>query len=79
MQRSADKGEKRLLRERAKLADFGLLAVEGADLDELLHEAAAEVARSLDVRSATRARRSARSGHHREGQAAFRLSLDLAS
>jgi hypothetical protein len=49
MQRSADNGEKRLLRERAKLADFGLLAVEGADLDELLQEAAAEAARSLDV------------------------------
>jgi two-component sensor histidine kinase len=45
----ADNGEKRLLRERAKLADFGLLAVEGADLDELLQEAAAEAARSLDV------------------------------
>ena len=49
MQRSADNGEKRLLRERAKLADFGLLAVEGADLDELLQQAAAEAARSLDV------------------------------
>jgi hypothetical protein len=49
MQHSADNGEKRLLRERAKLADFGLLAVEGADLDELLQEAAAEAARSLDV------------------------------
>jgi two-component sensor histidine kinase len=42
-------GEKRLLRQRAQLADFGLLAVEGADLDELLQEAAAEAARSLDV------------------------------
>jgi two-component sensor histidine kinase len=42
--------EKRLLEERAKFADFGLLAVEGADLDELLHQAAAEAARSLDVR-----------------------------
>jgi two-component sensor histidine kinase len=41
--------EKRLLQQRAKLADFGLLAVEGADLDELLQEAAAEAARSLDV------------------------------
>jgi two-component sensor histidine kinase len=49
MQRSAENGEKRLLRERAKLADFGLLAVEGADLDELLQEAAVEAARSLDV------------------------------
>jgi two-component sensor histidine kinase len=41
--------EKKLLEERAKFADFGLLAVEGADLDELLHEAAVEAARSLDV------------------------------
>jgi two-component sensor histidine kinase len=46
----ADAAEKRLLEERAKFADFGLLAVEGADLDELLHQAAAEAARSLDVR-----------------------------
>jgi two-component sensor histidine kinase len=45
----AGDGEKRLLQQRAKLADFGLLAVEGADLDELLQEAAAEAARSLDV------------------------------
>jgi two-component sensor histidine kinase len=45
----ADDAEKRLLEERAKFADFGLLAVEGADLDELLHQAAAEAARSLDV------------------------------
>ena len=45
----ADDAEKRLLEERANLADFGLLAVEGADLDELLHQAAAEAARSLDV------------------------------
>ena len=44
----ADDAEKRLLEQRAHLADFGLLAVEGADLDELLHQAAAE-ARSLDV------------------------------
>ena len=44
-----DDGEKRLLTERAKLADFGLAAIEGADLDELLQEAAAEAARSLDV------------------------------
>jgi two-component sensor histidine kinase len=41
--------EKRLLEERTKLVDFGLLAVEGADLDGLLHQAAAEAARSLDV------------------------------
>jgi two-component sensor histidine kinase len=45
----ADDREKRLLQQRAKLADFGLLAVEGADLDELLQEAATEAARSLDV------------------------------
>ena len=45
----ADDAEKRLREERANLADFGLLAVEGADLDELLHQAAAEAARSLDV------------------------------
>jgi two-component sensor histidine kinase len=45
----ADDAEKRLLEERAKFADFGLLAVEGADLDELLHQAAAEAARSLGV------------------------------
>jgi two-component sensor histidine kinase len=49
MQGLAENGEKKLLKERAKLADFGLLAVEGADLDELLQEAAAEAARSLDV------------------------------
>ena len=45
----ADEVEKRLLEERAKFADFGLLAIEGADLDELLHQAAVEAARSLDV------------------------------
>lgn len=45
----ADDAEKRLLEERTQFADFGLLAVEGADLDELLHQAAAEAARSLDV------------------------------
>ena len=45
----ADDAEKRLREERANLADFGLLAVEGADLDELLQQAAAEAARSLDV------------------------------
>jgi hypothetical protein len=32
---------RRFLQQRAKLADFGLLAVEGADLDALLQEAAA--------------------------------------
>ena len=45
----AEDAEKRLLEERAKFADFGLLAVEGTDLDELLHQAAVEAARSLDV------------------------------
>ena len=45
----ADDAEKRLLEERAKFADFGLLAVEGTDIDELLHQAAVEAARSLDV------------------------------
>ena len=45
----ADDAENRLREERANLADFGLLAVEGADLDELLHQAAAEAAHSLDV------------------------------
>jgi two-component sensor histidine kinase len=45
----ADDAEKRLREERAKFADLGLLAVEGADLDELLQQAAAEAARSLGV------------------------------
>jgi two-component sensor histidine kinase len=45
----ADDAEKRLREERAKLADFGLLAVEGAELDELLQQAAVEAARSLGV------------------------------
>jgi two-component sensor histidine kinase len=45
----ADDAEKRLREERTKFADLGLLAVEGADLDELLCQAAAEAARSLDV------------------------------
>jgi two-component sensor histidine kinase len=45
----AGEAEERLLRQRAKLADFGLLAVEGADLDELLREAAVEAGRSLNV------------------------------
>jgi hypothetical protein len=38
MQGLAENGEKKLLRERAKLADIGLLAVERGDLDELLQE-----------------------------------------
>jgi two-component system, sensor histidine kinase PdtaS len=45
----ADDVERRLLEERAQFADFGLLAVEGTDLDELLHQAAVEAARSLGV------------------------------
>ena len=40
----ADDAEKRLREERAKFADFGLLAAEGADLDQLLHQAATEAA-----------------------------------
>jgi two-component sensor histidine kinase len=45
----ADEAEQKLRDERAKFAEFGLLAVEGADLDELLHQAAVEAAHSLDV------------------------------
>ena len=45
----ADDAEQRLREERAKFADLGLLAVEGADLDELLQQAAVEAARILDV------------------------------
>jgi two-component sensor histidine kinase len=37
------------LRQRADIAEFGLRASRGADLDELLHEAAAEAASSLGV------------------------------
>ena len=47
--RVADDAEQRLREERAKFADLGLLAVEGADLDKLLQQAAAEAARSLGV------------------------------
>ena len=39
-----------LLQQRAGLAEFGLRASAGAALDELLHDAALEVARSLGVR-----------------------------
>jgi two-component sensor histidine kinase len=49
MRRLADDAEKRLLEERAQFAEFGLLAVEGADLDGLLRQAATEAARSLGV------------------------------
>jgi two-component sensor histidine kinase len=44
-----DEVQRRFLRERAGLADFGLRAAQGADLDGLLHDAADEAARSLDV------------------------------
>jgi two-component sensor histidine kinase len=45
----ADDAEERLREERTQFADFGQLAVEGADLDGLLQQAAAEAARSLGV------------------------------
>jgi two-component sensor histidine kinase len=44
-----DDTHRRFLQERAELADFGLRAAEGADLDGLLQGAAEEAARSLDV------------------------------
>jgi two-component sensor histidine kinase len=44
-----DEVQRRFLRERAGLADFGMRAAQGADLDGLLHDAADEAARSLDV------------------------------
>jgi hypothetical protein len=43
----AKDAEERLREERAQFAEFGLLAVEGADLDGLLQQAAAEAAHSL--------------------------------
>jgi two-component sensor histidine kinase len=45
----AGDAEERLREERAQFADFGQLAVEGAELDGLLQQAAAEAARSLGV------------------------------
>jgi two-component sensor histidine kinase len=45
-----DQEQQRLLRQRAKLVDFGQRAAEGADFDRLLHDAAEEAARSLEVR-----------------------------
>jgi two-component sensor histidine kinase len=45
----AGDAEERLREERAQFADFGLLAVEGADLDGLLQQAAVEAAHSLGV------------------------------
>ena len=42
-----DESHRRLLQQRAELADFGQRAAEGADLDGLLADAAKEVARSL--------------------------------
>jgi two-component sensor histidine kinase len=44
-----DQSPQMLLQQQAELAAFGLRASEGADLDELLQEAAVEVARSLEV------------------------------
>ncbi|MGH6944883.1 MAG: GAF domain-containing protein, partial [Geminicoccaceae bacterium] len=44
-----DDGERKLLQQRAELADFGLRATAGAELDGLLQEAAAEAAESLGV------------------------------
>jgi two-component sensor histidine kinase len=44
-----DETHRRFLQERAELADFGLRAAEGADLDGLLQGAAEEAARSLGV------------------------------
>jgi two-component sensor histidine kinase len=44
-----DQPTRTLLQQRAELAAFGLRASAGADLDELLHDAALEAARSLDV------------------------------
>jgi two-component sensor histidine kinase len=41
--------ERGLLQQRAELADFGLRAAEGADLDRLLNDAAEQAARSLGV------------------------------
>ena len=47
---SEDQFRERFLQQRAELVDFGQRAAEGADLDELLHDAAEEAARSLEVR-----------------------------
>ncbi|HSA82623.1 MAG TPA: GAF domain-containing protein [Geminicoccaceae bacterium] len=44
-----DQLQRNLLQQRAELADFGRRAAEGADLDQLLNDAAEEAARSLDV------------------------------
>jgi two-component sensor histidine kinase len=44
-----DQLQRNLLQQRAELADFGRRAAEGADLDQLLHDAAEEAARSLGV------------------------------
>jgi two-component sensor histidine kinase len=45
-----DQLQRNLLQQRAELADFGRRAAEGADLDQLLRDAAEEAARSLEVR-----------------------------
>jgi two-component sensor histidine kinase len=42
--------ERELLQQRAELVDFGLRAAEGADLVRLLHDAAEQTARSLEVK-----------------------------
>jgi two-component sensor histidine kinase len=44
-----DQLQRNLLQQRAELADFGRRAAEGADLDQLLSDAAEEAARSLGV------------------------------
>jgi len=44
-----DQLQRNLLQQRAELADFGRRAAEGADLDQLLRDAAEEAARSLGV------------------------------
>jgi two-component sensor histidine kinase len=46
---SEDQSPQTLLQQQADLAAFGLRASAGADLDELLHDAALEAARSLGV------------------------------
>ena len=46
---SGEKLPRALLDRRAGLAEFGLRASEGAELDELLQDAAEEAARSLGV------------------------------
>ena len=47
---SEDQFRQRLLQQRAELVDFGQRAAEGADFNRLLHDAAEEAARSLEVK-----------------------------